>query len=114
MKVECPTCGQRFEMLGRQTACPNCGQLVQPAFQMPLPPRPRSKPADDYEELEMAPGPPQHPAQYQPPPPSKEIPAWVPATMLVGGAFIVIFLVVFWGSQKLASLAPAPPAPPPV
>jgi hypothetical protein len=116
MKVECPSCGQRFEMLGRQTSCPNCGQLVEAAFQPPLPPRqqPR-KSGEGYEELEMVSGPAPYANQYQAPePPPRDTPAWVPATLLILGAFIGLFLLMYWGSKKLASYAPTPPAPAPV
>src|SRR5689334_10067869 len=104
MKVECPSCGQRFEMLGRQTACPNCGQLVERAFQAPLPPRrqPKKKQSSDpYEELEMVSGPTQYASQYEAPSPPRETPAWLPATLLILGTFIGLFLVVYWGSKKL-------------
>jgi len=116
MKVECPSCGQRFEMLGRQTSCPNCGQLVETAFQAPLPPRQQPRRADGgYEELEMV----SAPTEYAKPGttrrlPPRETPAWVPATLLIGGTFIGLFLLMYWGSKKLASYAPAPPAPAPV
>src|SRR5207247_1941315 len=44
----------------------------------------------------------------------REFPAWLPATLLILGLFVGLFTVLYIGSLKLASYAPAPPPPVPV
>ena len=111
MTVECPACGQRFEMTGRLTSCPNCGQVVSATFQAPLPPRQGPRPLVSPEELERL----ERPAPYRPPEPAVPAPNWLPATLIVLGVFLGIFFLIYLATMKMSSYAvkPAPPPPPP-
>ena len=103
MKVRCPVCGELAEMVGRQVPCPGCGQLLMAA--------PDAAPRRSRSLLEQPP--PYEPAR------EKGTPAWLPATLLVGGAFVGLFLVLYFATVKMSSYAtptpppPAAPAPPP-
>ena len=134
MRVECPACGQRIEVTGRQMYCPNCGQLceVSHEFQPPLPPRqkPQAPATDEFVETleDVTPRgayvrpqrvepqePPPRPAPFvpPPPPPDREFPAWLPATFVILALFVGLFVILYIGSMKLASYSPPPPPPPP-
>src|SRR5215207_2973220 len=110
MTVECPSCGQRMEVLGRLTPCPNCGQMVSATFQPPLPPRPNPAPLVPTEDLQ----PPARAAVYRPPEPAVPAPNWLPATLIVLGVFVGIFFIAYLAMMKASSYAvkPAPPPPP--
>src|SRR5205814_4502570 len=108
IRVECPACGQRIEMTGRQVYCPNCGQLVEvrTEFQPPLPPRQaKEEPIEALEDVSGSVGqgqpklpPPAPAAGYAPPPPDREAPAWLPATLLILPVVVGWFLVLDLGS----------------
>src|SRR5436309_964116 len=123
MRVECPPCGQRMEVTGRQMHCPNCGQLCQVSheFLPPLPPRkPKEEAVEELEEVVSGSGPQRQQKQpppapaYHPPAAEREFPAWVPATLLILALFVGLFILLYIGSLRLASYTTPPPAPAPV
>lgn len=107
MKVECPACGTAVEMVGRMVPCPNCGQLLSATYSPPLSSRPR--PSLQGGELPEG-G--EHPAQYNPRTPSPPTPAWLPATLIILGSFLGIFIALYFITMKISSYG-IPPAPPP-
>src|SRR5688500_15320797 len=109
MTVECPACGQRMEVIGRMTPCPNCGQIVSATIQTPLPPRPAAAPLLSREETRQV----ERPAVYRPPEPAVPAPNWLPATLIVLGVFLGIFFLAYLAMMKASSYSVVPPPPPP-